>query len=241
MLKRTLLAAASLSVLCLPFARPAAAYPTAIWNVPTGTVAEAGHFRVGVYTYSTLDRAPSIQDGVTFGALPGLELGGVPGIGALELGLDTYGGEEVFNGKLQLFGETIFVPAVAVGALNMGSTGGVSENFYYASLTKEMGPEDMSSGSWSIGAFNTMPGDPEQAPQRGVMGGIAFPIVPGLDVVADFMSGTTSISGANVFLSFEAAPNANLSAGYYFHHTDSSANLVFVGVDLDLATGLFGQ
>lgn len=241
MLKRTLLVVSSLSVLIGLGARPATAYPTSIWNVPTGTVVDPGSLRFDVYTYATLDRSLSIQDGVSFGALPGFELGGVPGIGGLELGVDTYGSEEVFNGKLQLFGETLLVPAVAVGALNMASTGGSSENFVYAAMTKEMGPEDMSLGSWSFGGYNTMPSDPEVPPQMGVMGGASFPILPGLELAADFMSGTTSISGANVFLTYEAAPNAFLSAGYYFHHSDSSANIFFAGVNLDVATGLFGQ
>lgn len=241
MLKRTLLVVSSLSVLISLAARPATAYPTAIGNVPTGKVEEPGQLRVETYTSATLDRKPYLQNGVAFGALPGLELGGVPGIGALELGLDTYGSNEVFNGKLQLFGETLLVPAVSMGALNMPLMGGPSENFVYGVMTKEVGPEDMSSGSWSFGAFNTSPSGSEEAPQMGVMGGASFPVLSGLSLAADFMTGTTSISGANVLLIYEVAPSAYLCGGYYFHHSDSSANVWFFGADLYVPTGLFGQ
>ncbi|HEY9855941.1 MAG TPA: hypothetical protein V6D05_09410, partial [Stenomitos sp.] len=164
MLKRLLGAAVGLLVWggC---SAAAEASPTSIWNVPTGTVTEAGNLHVGVYTYSSLDRNVSIQDGLTFGLLPGLEIGGVPGIGAMEIGADTLGSGEVFNAKMQLVGETLYTPAFGVGGMNLANTTGHSENIVYGAFTKEVGPEDMSGGSWTIGYFQTMPSDPEAASQ----------------------------------------------------------------------------
>lgn len=241
MFKRVLLPSMTLAVLSALVAGPAAAAPTAVWNVPTGTVTDAGNLHVGVYTYSTLDRSASMQDGLTFGALPGLELGGVSGIGALELGVDTFGTSEVFNGKLQLFGETLYTPAFGVGAMNAGNTTGASENIVYGAITKEIGPEDMSGGSWTIGYFTTMPSETETAAESGVMGGMTFKLTDALNVGFDFMMGHTSLSGGDLFASYSVADSAVLTAGYYLHPSDSTQNLVFIGADLDVPTGLFGK
>lgn len=240
MLKRLLTAVAGLALWC-GAAEIAHAYPTSIWNVPTGTVADAGTLHVGIYTYASLERNVSIQDGLTFGALPGLELGGVPGIGAMELGVDTYGSYEAFNGKLQLVGETLYTPAVAVGGLNVGNTMGPSENVVYGAVTKEVGPEDMSGGSWTIGYFTTMSDDPEAVQQSGLMGGISFKITDTFNVAFDFLMGTTSVSGGNLLMNYSVSDNAVVSAGYYIHPSDSTQNLIFIGADLDIPTGLFGQ
>lgn len=240
MLKRTLIAASSLAALATLSAGPAAAYPTAIWNVPTGKVTAPGNLHIGVYTYATPTRATSIQDALTFGALPGLDLGGVSGVGALELGIDTYGVSEVFNGKLQLFGEGDLLPALSVGGLNLFNTTGPSENIVYGSLTKELALGDVSLGSWTLGYFNTMPGDGSAA-QNGVMGGVFYPLGDRAGVAVDHMTGATSVSGTNAYLTYGVASNAYVSVGHYFHHSDPSLNLTFIGVDLDLATGLFGQ
>lgn len=242
MLNRWLLAAA-LAATSFPLfpVEMAAAYPTSVWNVPTGNVTDAGNLHVGIYTYSSAGREVSIQDGLTFGALPGLELFGVPGIGALEVGVDTYGSAEAFNAKLQLFGETLWVPGVAVGGLNLASTSGPSENLVYAALTKETGPEDMSSGSWTIGYFTTRPDDPEATPESGLMGGVTLPLGGGLSVTGDFLLGATSVSGGNVLLNYQVVDSALLSLGYYIHPSDSSANLFFIGADIDVPTGLFGD
>ncbi len=241
MLKRTLIAAGTMAALATLSAGPAAAYPTAIWNVPTGKVTAPGNLHIGVYTYVTPNRTPFIQDGLTFGALPGLSFGDLSGIGALELGIDTYGSNEVFNGKLQLIGEGELLPALSIGGLNLFNTNGPSENVTYASLTKELGLGGFSLGSWTIGYYNTMPSDTTTASQMGVMGGVFYPIGDRAGLAVDHMTGTTSISGSNVYLTYGVAPNAYLSVGHYFHHTDSNANLTFIGVDMDLATGLFGQ
>lgn len=241
MLKRTLIAALSVAALATFAAGPAAAYPTAIWNVPTGKVTTPGNLHIGVYTYTTPNRTPFIQDGLTFGALPGLDLGGVSGVGALELGIDTYGSNEVFNGKLQLVGEGNLLPALSVGGLNLFNTNGPSENLVYGALTKGLALGDLSLGSWTLGYFNTAPNDATTASQGGLMGGVYVPLGDRAGVAVDYMTGTTSVSGTNVYLTYGVADNAYVSVGHYFHHSDSNANLTFIGVDLDLATGLFGQ
>lgn len=240
MLKRLLWPVIGLG-LWLGTSRTALAYPTSVWNVPTGTVVEAGAVHVGVYNYASVDRKTSMQDGLSFGLLPGLEIGGVSQIGAVELGVDTSGSCEVFNGKLQLIGETTWTPAFAVGGFNLANTTGPSENIVYGALTKEVGPEDMSGGSWTIGYFTTMPTDPETPSEGGVMGGMTFKLTDTFNVGFDFMMGTTSVSGGDLFANYSVGDTTTLTAGYYLHPTDSSQNLLFLGVDLDIPTGLFAK
>lgn len=240
MVNRTLTAAWIGAALAALTAGPAVAYPTAIWNVPTGKVTDPGNLHIGVYTFVTPTRSASFQDGLLFGALPGFTLGEVSGIGALELGVDTTGTSEVFDAKLQLFSESEYFPAFSVGGLNLANTTGHSENVLYDALTKELGIAGFSLGTWTLGFFSTMPSDPEEEAQSGWMGGVSYQL-GSVGLSADYMSGTTSLSGINVYLGYEVASNVYLNVGHYFHYDDRSADLNFVAVDIDLPTDLFGQ
>ncbi|HEY9855945.1 MAG TPA: hypothetical protein V6D05_09430 [Stenomitos sp.] len=239
MRKHCLIAALSVTAAVVA-AGPALASPTAIWTVPTGKVTAPGNLHIGVYTFSTPSRQPVLQDGLTFGALPGLELGGVSGIGALEVGIDTFARNEVFNGKLQLFGEGSLWPAVSLGGFNLANTTGPSENILYGVMSKGFELGGVSLGNWTLGYFTTQTSD--QTPSKsGLMGGMFYPLGARAGVAVDYLGNTTGFSGTNVYLTYGVAENAYLSVGHYFHPTDREADLTFMGVDMDLATGLFGH
>lgn len=229
--------AGTLAILTLAAVEPAKASPTAVWNSPLGQTTAAGNLHAGVYTFLTANRTAMIQNALTFGLLPGLELGGVTGVGAAEVGIDTYGSNEVYNGKLQLMSEGELLPAMAVGGFSLFSNVGASENILYASMTKQLSLGGFSLGTWTAGGFNSqVPGS-----QWGGMVGMSYLITGPWSFSADYVSGTTTCSGATTLLSYAVAPNVFLSVGHYFPMQSSNNELTFVAVDMDIPTGLWGQ
>lgn len=235
----------ALSALAVLVATPAMAYPTSVWNVPTAKVVAAGTLHLGDYAESFPSGKPYIDTCASFGLWPGLELGGLYGIGAAEAGFDawfdpTAGAYQQFHGKVQLLGEGDWTPAIALGGLGLGSPQNKSDNFYYGVLTKDLGLGDFSLGTFTVGGYsiNTVGATPEVGP----MGGWSRTLFGPVSLALDYIHGSSnSYAGVSGYLGFQVADNTYVEVGYFHSVADANYDTRFVSVDIDIPTGLWAK
>lgn len=218
----------------LALAAPAAAYPTSIIFVPTGTTVGAGQGNMAFYnayygdvseTWAGLNVGllPEIPYGSTGLIFPGLEIG----LDSIAMPGDDPGIKPIANVKLGLVREAGLLPDLAVGLMSWAFLNpGRSLNMAYAAATKSFAAGERDLGRGTVGLGMSYPSAPDlfgytwpiSGNNQTLMVGYEFPAVGPFTFAMDHVGGNTEVSGTNFVLNVELVPGTYASIGYAFAH-----------------------
>lgn len=232
--RRPALATFTCTLAWLVWSAPAAAYPTSIIFVPTGTTVGPGQGNMAFYnayygdiseTWTGLNVGllPEFPYGATGLVFPGLEVG----LDAIAMPGDNPGIKAIANAKLGLVREAGWIPDLALGYMSWAFLNpDRSLNMAYLSATKSFLAGERELGRGTIGLGHSSPAAPDlfgstwplTTGNQTLMVGYEFPAVGPFTFAMDHVGGNTEVSGTNFVLNVELVPGTFASLGYAFSH-----------------------
>lgn len=244
------------ALLGLGLAAPTDAYPTALINVPTAGVTPYKSYHFGLYNYVQPSLIPTMESpylgmgSIAIGIVPYFDL--APGVaaGALEVGVDGFypfpsslypvSGAWPADGapfmaqphvKLGLLQETDVLPGLALGTYFLGVPSlDYSANMLHASMTKWLTVQDWDLGQITVAAFHGNPWALGTS-SNGLMAGYYRNLPWNLYAMADYTTGSSQLSGANLALGYSVNRTLSVTGGFFLSGRDSSENKGFLFLD----------